>query len=106
VGSVQHVFHDVVIKIRQLFLQPAACLTSTLLETGVGANDCKRSRDQRLNVPSEARTVTDRATVIHSVTYTLAIFAKIYKVAVNVLKILIKLFIALIKHNINNKSHS
>jgi hypothetical protein len=29
-------FH-VVIKIRQLFLRPAACLTSTLLETGVGA---------------------------------------------------------------------
>jgi hypothetical protein len=33
--SVQHVFHHVVIKIRQLFLRPAACLTSTLLETGV-----------------------------------------------------------------------
>jgi hypothetical protein len=32
VGSVQHVFyHDV---IRRLFLRPAACLTSTLLETG------------------------------------------------------------------------
>jgi hypothetical protein len=31
VGSVQHVFHHVVIKIRQLFLWPAACLTSTLL---------------------------------------------------------------------------
>jgi hypothetical protein len=30
-------------------------LTSTLLKTGVGANDCKCSRDQRLNVPSEAR---------------------------------------------------
>jgi hypothetical protein len=41
VGSVQHVFHHVVIKIRQLFLRPAACLTSILLETGVGANDCK-----------------------------------------------------------------
>jgi hypothetical protein len=53
-GSVQHVFHHVVIKIRHLFLRPAAaCLTSILLETGVGANDC--SRDQRLNVPSEAR---------------------------------------------------
>jgi hypothetical protein len=26
-----------------------------LLETGVRANDCKCSRDQRLNVPSEAR---------------------------------------------------
>jgi hypothetical protein len=35
VGSVQHVFHHVVIKIRQLFLRPAACLTSTLLETGI-----------------------------------------------------------------------
>jgi hypothetical protein len=35
VGSVQHVFHHVVIKVRQLFLRPAACLTSTLLETGV-----------------------------------------------------------------------
>jgi hypothetical protein len=27
-------FYHVVIKIRQLFLRPAACLTSTLLETG------------------------------------------------------------------------
>jgi hypothetical protein len=44
-----------VIKIRQLFLRPAACLTSTLLETGVGANDCKCSRGQHLNVPSESR---------------------------------------------------
>jgi hypothetical protein len=48
-------FHHVVIKIRQLFLRPAAYLTSTPLETGVGANDCKCHRDQRLNVPSEAR---------------------------------------------------
>jgi hypothetical protein len=48
-------FHRVVIKILQLFLQPASCLTLTLLETGVGANDCKCSRDQQLNVPSEAR---------------------------------------------------
>jgi hypothetical protein len=55
VASVQHVFHHVAIKIRQLFLRLAACLTSTLLETGVGADDCKCSRDQRLNVPSEAR---------------------------------------------------
>jgi hypothetical protein len=54
VGSVQHVFHHVVINIRQLFLRPAACLTSPLLETGVGANDCKCNRDV-LNVPSEAR---------------------------------------------------
>jgi hypothetical protein len=54
VRSVQHAFHHVVIKIRQLFLRPAACLTSTLHETGVGANDCKCSRAQRLNVPSEA----------------------------------------------------
>jgi hypothetical protein len=30
-------FHHVVIKIRHLFLRPAACLTSTLLETGVDA---------------------------------------------------------------------
>jgi hypothetical protein len=45
-------FHHVVIKIRQLFLRPAACLTSTLLETGVGAYDCKCSRDLRLNMPS------------------------------------------------------
>jgi hypothetical protein len=30
VGSVQHVFHHIVIKIRQLFLRPAVCLTSTL----------------------------------------------------------------------------
>jgi hypothetical protein len=45
----------VVIKIRQLFLRPAACLALTLLETGVGANDCKCNRDQRLNVPPETR---------------------------------------------------
>jgi hypothetical protein len=37
--------HHVVIKIRRFFLQPAACLMSTLLETGVCANDCKCSRD-------------------------------------------------------------
>jgi hypothetical protein len=30
-------------------------LPSTLFETGVGANDCKCYRDQRFNVPSEAR---------------------------------------------------
>jgi hypothetical protein len=34
-------FHHVVIKIRQLFLHPAAFLTSTLLKTEAGANDCK-----------------------------------------------------------------
>jgi hypothetical protein len=44
-------------KIWQLFLRPAACLTSALLETGVGANDCKCSRDQRLNVPSQAQSI-------------------------------------------------
>jgi hypothetical protein len=44
-----------VIKIQQLFLRPAACLTPTLLESRVGTNDCKCSRDQRLNVPSVAR---------------------------------------------------
>jgi hypothetical protein len=48
-------FYHVVIKILQLFLRPAAWLTSTLLKTGAGANDCKCSRDQRLNVPSETR---------------------------------------------------
>jgi hypothetical protein len=37
------------------FLRPAACLTSTLLETGVDANDCKYNRDQELNVLSEVR---------------------------------------------------
>jgi CRISPR-associated Cas5-like protein len=36
--------------IRQLFLRPAACLTSTLFETGVDVNDCKCSRDQRLSL--------------------------------------------------------
>jgi hypothetical protein len=55
VGSVQHIFHHVVIKIRKLFLRQAACLTSTVLENGVGANDRKCNRDQRLNVPSKAR---------------------------------------------------
>jgi hypothetical protein len=44
-----------VIKIRHLFLRLAACLTSNLLETGMDAIDCKYSRDQQLNVPSEAR---------------------------------------------------
>jgi hypothetical protein len=44
-----------VIKIRQLFLRPAARLLSALLETGVDANDCKCSRDQQLNVRSEAQ---------------------------------------------------
>jgi hypothetical protein len=34
-GPVQHVFHHVVIKIRQLFLQPAARLMSTLLVNGM-----------------------------------------------------------------------
>jgi hypothetical protein len=48
-------FHHVVIKIRQLFLRPVASLTWTLLETGVGSNDCKCSRDQRLNVHGGAR---------------------------------------------------
>jgi hypothetical protein len=48
-------FHHVVIKIRQLFLRQAACLTTPFLETGAGANDCKCSRDQRLNVSSEER---------------------------------------------------
>jgi hypothetical protein len=38
-------FYHVVIKIRQLFVRPAACLTSTLLETGVGANDCKSTEE-------------------------------------------------------------
>jgi hypothetical protein len=55
VGTYNMFFHHVVIKIRQLFLRPAVCLTSTLLETGVGANDCKFNRDQRLNMPSKAR---------------------------------------------------
>jgi hypothetical protein len=31
----------------------AACLYSILLETGVGANDCKCSWNQQLNMPSE-----------------------------------------------------
>jgi hypothetical protein len=43
-----------VIQIRQLFKRPAACLTSNLLETGVGANDCKCSRNQQLKLRSEA----------------------------------------------------
>jgi hypothetical protein len=35
-----NMFHHVVIKIRHLFLRPAAYLTSTHLETGVDASDC------------------------------------------------------------------
>jgi hypothetical protein len=50
-----YVIHRVVIKIRQLFLRPATSMTSTLLKSGVGANDCKCSWDQQLNVLSEAR---------------------------------------------------
>jgi hypothetical protein len=53
-GVVQHVFHYVVIKNRQLFLR-TTCLTSTFLETGMGANDCKCSQDQQLKMPSEAQ---------------------------------------------------
>jgi hypothetical protein len=48
-------YHHVVINFRHLFLRPAACLTTTLPEIGVDVNDCKCSRDQQLNVPSEAR---------------------------------------------------
>jgi hypothetical protein len=48
-------FHHVMIKIQQLFLRLVAGLTSTLFEAAVGTNDCKHSRDQRLNVPSKAR---------------------------------------------------
>jgi hypothetical protein len=48
-------FYRVVIKIRHLFLRPAACLTSTLLESRVDTNDCKCILDQQLNVPFEAR---------------------------------------------------
>jgi hypothetical protein len=45
-----------VIKIWQLFLRLTTCLTSTLLETGVGANDCKICcQDQRLNKTFKAR---------------------------------------------------
>jgi hypothetical protein len=44
------------IKIQQLFLRPPARLKLTLLETEVGANDCKCNWNQRLNVPSEGRT--------------------------------------------------
>jgi hypothetical protein len=32
------------------FLRTAACLTSTLLGNGIGANDCKCSRDQQVSV--------------------------------------------------------
>jgi hypothetical protein len=53
-GRYNIIFNHVVIKIRQLFIRPAAYLTSTPLETGVDANDCK-CRGQRLNVSSEAR---------------------------------------------------
>jgi hypothetical protein len=68
VGSEQHVFNHVVIKIRQLFLRPAACLTSTLVETVVSANDWKCNRDQRLNVLSEAQRARDNILVTHPMT--------------------------------------
>jgi hypothetical protein len=41
-------YHHIVIKIRHIDLRPAACLTSTLLETGVDANDCNCSRANSL----------------------------------------------------------
>jgi hypothetical protein len=50
-----NMFFIMLIKIRQLYLRPVTCLTWALLETEVGANDCKCRRDQRLNVPSKAR---------------------------------------------------
>jgi hypothetical protein len=53
VGSVQHIFHRVVID-SAILLRHAAFLTLPLLENVVGANDCKCSLDQQLNVPSEA----------------------------------------------------
>jgi hypothetical protein len=49
--SVQHVFYHVVIKIRQLYLRPAASLTPNLRKTGVGANDCNCNRDKNEKVP-------------------------------------------------------
>jgi hypothetical protein len=36
VGSVQYLFRHVMIKIWQLFLRPAACVTSTLIMNGGG----------------------------------------------------------------------
>jgi hypothetical protein len=42
-----NMFFIIVIKLRILFLRPA-CLKSTLLKTGVGANHWKCSRDQQL----------------------------------------------------------
>jgi hypothetical protein len=52
------------------FIFTTACLTSTLLETGVDANDCKCSRDQQLNVPSEARhLVADKVTKFFETVY-------------------------------------
>jgi hypothetical protein len=41
--------------VEKQFLRPAACLTLTLLENGVGKMTAKCSRYQRLNVPSEAQ---------------------------------------------------
>jgi hypothetical protein len=35
----------------------------SLLETRVGANDCKCNRDQRLNMPSEAQNVSKYCTI-------------------------------------------
>jgi hypothetical protein len=55
-------FHHVVIKIRHLFWRMAACLTSTLLETGVDANDCKCSRDEQ---SSEAFRNTEELEIIN-----------------------------------------
>jgi hypothetical protein len=50
-----NIFFHLVIKIRQLFLRPAAFLTSTLFETRLGANDCKCSQDISLTKHGGAR---------------------------------------------------
>jgi hypothetical protein len=51
-GSVQCVFHHDRIKIRQLFLRPVACLSSTLLRNVVGINHCEYTRDGLTCLPN------------------------------------------------------
>jgi hypothetical protein len=67
-----------------LFLRPVVCLTSTLLETEVGANDCKCSRDQWLNVPSEARIL--KLCFIYYMSVTLLYLLHIRRVTMRILR--------------------
>jgi hypothetical protein len=60
-------FH-VVIKVWQLFLRPAACLTLTPLETGVSANDCKCGTNGLTCLPKHGGARDNKFFVTHPMT--------------------------------------